>query len=304
MFSYESNRFSYMRPNTPHYVLGTDHSIMLGRHFYSTSTISDSCFAIIHRDMMEWLVTNQHHQKTSTFLRRMMSMWTKHYENAHVWGEPSHVLPKFMPINVVHTVSIATLSHIPDITTHQGLCDMMIVGNIIEFTRALKLRSELRMVDKLLEAEEKVAQWRYRNFIKWFHSRYSTFVGPSPVEARKIFQESLVQFGAALCAYKKKVGKVTDEQLSLKEFRQEVENHLASYWPDTISEFNRLLKDPPTLLCWSGSTIRIVPISDSGGTPMPTEFENVPGSRNETTKKRPGVNAPGEWISCERDYFP
>ena len=39
---------SFMRPNTLHTVLSTSNCISYGQHFYTTSTILDTCWAIIH----------------------------------------------------------------------------------------------------------------------------------------------------------------------------------------------------------------------------------------------------------------
>jgi hypothetical protein len=64
-----------MRPNTPHYVLGVENTITFGRHFYATSTISDTCYGILHTFMLNSVVTNQQHDQTRTFLRRLMGMW-------------------------------------------------------------------------------------------------------------------------------------------------------------------------------------------------------------------------------------
>lgn len=68
-----------MRPNTPHYVLGIEDTIIHGRHFYSSSTISDTCFAIVHTFVMNHSLTNQSHDHTRTYIRRLLTMWIKHY---------------------------------------------------------------------------------------------------------------------------------------------------------------------------------------------------------------------------------
>jgi hypothetical protein len=76
-----------MRPNTPHYVLGVENTITFGRHFYATSTISDTCYGIIHTFMLNALVTNQKHDGTRTFLRRMMGMWYDHFTREDAEGK-------------------------------------------------------------------------------------------------------------------------------------------------------------------------------------------------------------------------
>src|ERR1700722_1098541 len=65
---------SLMRPNTPHYVLMVDNSITLGRHFYCTSTIRDTCFAHIHTGIMLYSATNTNHAEVEILLRRLFAM--------------------------------------------------------------------------------------------------------------------------------------------------------------------------------------------------------------------------------------
>jgi len=70
---------SYMRPCSRHYVVGPEHSIMHGRHFYATSCIANTCYGIIHMFIMNKIVTNAEHNDTRTLLRWMLSMWVRHY---------------------------------------------------------------------------------------------------------------------------------------------------------------------------------------------------------------------------------
>jgi hypothetical protein len=82
---------SYMRPLTPHYVLGVQPSIVHGRHFYSTSCITDTCAGIIHSFVMCYEVTNQAQIRTRTLLRRLLTMWMNHYTEDQANCCASHV---------------------------------------------------------------------------------------------------------------------------------------------------------------------------------------------------------------------
>jgi hypothetical protein len=73
-----------MRPNTPHYVLGVENSIMLGRHLYAASTIFDTCAGIIHSTILGDHVTNQEHPRAKTFLRRLMFMWADYFQGGSI----------------------------------------------------------------------------------------------------------------------------------------------------------------------------------------------------------------------------
>ena len=70
---------SFMRPNTPHYVWSMEHSITLGRHFHTTSTIKDTCHQIVHSFVMQYTITNAKHPHTRSLLRRLLSTWVNFY---------------------------------------------------------------------------------------------------------------------------------------------------------------------------------------------------------------------------------
>lgn len=68
-----------MRPNTPHYVLAVDHSITNGRHFYSTSTITQTVFGIVHCMIMSTAITSKLPDTTRPILHQLMALWFDHY---------------------------------------------------------------------------------------------------------------------------------------------------------------------------------------------------------------------------------
>lgn len=69
-----------MRPCTPHFVLGTSPTIVLGRHFYSASTIRRSAFGVLHTFIMGLVITNTSHEDgTKSLLRQIMAFWYRHF---------------------------------------------------------------------------------------------------------------------------------------------------------------------------------------------------------------------------------
>lgn len=82
-----------MRPNTLHFVVGLDNTIVHGRHFYATSTIFESCLGIIHTFVLGLQITNQTHERARMLLRRLMTMWLDSYlQVTSVPGAPLNVL--------------------------------------------------------------------------------------------------------------------------------------------------------------------------------------------------------------------
>jgi hypothetical protein len=61
-----------MRPNTLHAVLTTSNCIAFGQHFYASSTIQSTCFAIIHLAVMSNTITNQVHPRAWELLNRLL----------------------------------------------------------------------------------------------------------------------------------------------------------------------------------------------------------------------------------------
>lgn len=61
-----------MRPNTPHFVFGTENSICYGGHFYSTLTMPQTLSGVIHSFILDKFLTNTAHQASRQLLRRML----------------------------------------------------------------------------------------------------------------------------------------------------------------------------------------------------------------------------------------
>lgn len=69
-----------MRPCTLHMVIGSDNSIVYGRHFYGASTIRQSVFGLVHSFVMSLGITNTtHDDDTRSLLRRIMAFWYHHF---------------------------------------------------------------------------------------------------------------------------------------------------------------------------------------------------------------------------------
>jgi hypothetical protein len=79
-----------MRPCTVHYVVSTEDAIVLGRHFYSTSTMMATISGIVHTFVTGNFAINDSHVRTRTMINRIFYMWLKFYamdENERNNGE-------------------------------------------------------------------------------------------------------------------------------------------------------------------------------------------------------------------------
>jgi hypothetical protein len=68
-----------MKPNTPHAVFTTKHTIAVGRHFYSFGNMQQTVFGLVHAFVMDNLITNTEHPNTRVLLFRMLQYLYKFY---------------------------------------------------------------------------------------------------------------------------------------------------------------------------------------------------------------------------------
>ena len=68
-----------MKPNIPHAVFTTEHSIAVGGHFFSFTNIQETVFGIVHTFCIDTFITNMEHLTTRVLLFRMMQYLYKFY---------------------------------------------------------------------------------------------------------------------------------------------------------------------------------------------------------------------------------
>lgn len=79
-----------MRPNTPHYVLTQEDSLVYGRHFYCGTSVFDNCVGLVQALLADQFVTNTTHPELLPFLASL-NVWFNdiQYENPYPGGEYS-----------------------------------------------------------------------------------------------------------------------------------------------------------------------------------------------------------------------
>jgi hypothetical protein len=167
-----------MQPCTLHYVVTVDNCTTLGRHFYSTATIADSCFGLIHSVFRNGDDHNTSHDGSLTLLRRIFAYWYQFY---------------------VDSYQSSGNAHIPDIREHHRLMDLVYVGNILELTPFL----DRRVAPQTPEATEEMqmAMLQYRHFQREFAAAYHINAGSRAIRPESVFNRSLVEFASAIIDY-------------------------------------------------------------------------------------------------------
>ena len=145
-----------MRPNTMHFVITVEDSIVYGRHFYSNASTQAMVFGIVHTFMLSSMITNTLHDQLDVMLRRMMVMWSTY-----------HFLPAYSKLDN---------PHIPKTFTPSGLMDIIALGNLLELAQVLDRRSYY--TDDGIHWQEvheiALSRQRYRCFQDWFTRNHET----------------------------------------------------------------------------------------------------------------------------------
>jgi hypothetical protein len=154
--------------------------------------------------------------------------------------------------------------HIIDVTHPEGLLDIIALGNIIEFTHALDLRSYQDIdLEEPEQLEIEATMARYRLFVRWFSKKFGLLMDSKWINPMYLFKRRLASFGASVCVYFTEQHPTTQRQSRLvgitplrvkKMFRQ----HIQKCWTDLLPIFDDLLNTPSAFLYHTGPSIRIV----------------------------------------------
>jgi hypothetical protein len=143
------------------------------------------------------------------------------------------------------------LAHIPDVATVEGLFDIVMVGNILEFSKVFSPAALLDRESPEALEERNVACWRYRQFMGWFASNHTISIDGSFVNPWYIAHRCLIEFGTSLCAYKE-VRSDETATLTASKLRKIVTQHIKSDWPTLLPRFLQLLESPTRFFRWTG----------------------------------------------------
>jgi hypothetical protein len=230
-----------MRPATLHYVLTVEDSIMLGRHFYSSSTSQQSAFGMIHTFIINSVITNVRHDNVNTMIRRMMTMWHVAYDED----------PFFNP---------SSGPHVPDMTTMAGLMDVIAIGNLLELAHVIDHRHYDGEIQWVESREMAMARWRYRKLQTHFAKWYVTIIDGVSVCPISVFRRSLVEFAAAIIIYKRKATAASfpkAEGCSKQLFERKMYNLFQVNYPELMPRLRTLVTTESEHMYWNGPPITI-----------------------------------------------
>jgi hypothetical protein len=112
------------------------------------------------------------------------------------------------------------------------------LGAFLEFATAVSRPHYSRTISKLEVEEENVARWKYRQFLRWYQSKYVAKSKDNVFDINYVANFVLVQFAVALVLYAKKFENDLGKQpLNAKSLRLAVLNHLHQDWPELVEAF-------------------------------------------------------------------
>ncbi|EEB88765.1 hypothetical protein MPER_13222 [Moniliophthora perniciosa FA553] len=128
------------RAGTPHYVVTLTPSICHGSHFYTASTMQDSCWSLIHTFIRFEKVSNTHRLASFDLLHRIVAYWKDRFVND---------FPRCLA-----AIPDTGISHVPDVLSIDGLMHILALANVMEFgTLLLPQRYVLGVGEEVLKSD-------------------------------------------------------------------------------------------------------------------------------------------------------
>jgi hypothetical protein len=254
--------YSFQCPNVLHYVLTVAHSVAVGHHYYATSSVQDSVHQIVHSLVRRSLITNDMHIEVRVLLRRMLTTWVDWYVQGH-W-ESGTLCFIISWISLSPSLGHPRSPHIVDVTSAEGLLDMISLGCLIEFSNPLDQRLYLNEAIPHDEQEEiEAAMTRYRRFITWYQERFFVVIENEWINPSYLFSRRMVDFAATLVRYVTEqekdfhLGALTPHTLTQGSITRHLLNHFREGWSELTETFLEVKKYPSPHLYYDGPTIRI-----------------------------------------------
>ena len=227
-----------------------EHTITQGLHYYMSSTIQASTHEIVHSFVRRHTVTNQLHYDTRALLRRLLCRWTDWYVRGQQNEGEIICIHSLNNGAKIESLDLKRSVHVVDITTIDGLLDLIAVGNILEFATALDHHTyEGTPVNPKEHVEQEYVLTRYRTFIRWFMKRFVLMFRDRPVNATYLFKHRILCFATTLGLYVsrehstvQKVDQVTG--MTPATIKKLIRHHIQVHWRDLIPAYDEMVSKP------------------------------------------------------------
>lgn len=242
-YSY-GNLYRFMRPNTLHAVLSTSNCIAYGQHFFATSTIRDTCWAIIHLAIMNSTLTNQDHPRAWEYLNRLLLLSLTEFNQMALDSGQKILWKIVISTHYFFPAPDSINEHSLDLTTPEGLKDILTLGNIVSVSNLLDMRPGLDAgLKQAAEAERLNVQAEFFLFQDAFSQKFALVMDDEKVDPKThLFDPFLLHFLITLVKYKYTMKNTFDNAFSFKTLHDGVEAHLQKHHPYMLQEFKKEIR--------------------------------------------------------------
>lgn len=252
------------RPNVLHYILTLLHAVTIGHHYLPTSSIQDSIYQILHTLARRGQITDAVHLDTKVLIRRMLTSWVDWYLYGNWDAGESSASILSISLSHHHSLGQERPAHVMDVSTIDGLLDLITVGCFVELSQAFDERSYIKQAIPDDEMEEiEAATTRYRRFIAWFSHRFYLVIDNEWVNPQYIFKRRLIDLAATMVLYVKQqmedthLADVPEHSLTEKRILAFIQVHLSTAYPDVLPAFMAACTSPSRRFYYSGPTIEL-----------------------------------------------
>jgi hypothetical protein len=197
-------------------------------------------------------------------MRRLLTSWVDWYVSGN-WDDGQFYSFAIAPQADYPSTEQEKPVHVPDISTADGLLDLISVGCLVELSQALDERTYTYGTIAEDEQDEiDAATTRYRLFMRWYAKRFVIIMNNEWINAHYIFKRRLVDFGATMVRYARE--QLTDthaapdlprHQLTASKMSKLIELHLSSGWPDLVHAFLTAKTNASPRLYYTGPKIEL-----------------------------------------------
>lgn len=254
-----------MRPNTLHFVFTPVPSICRGGHYYGSTVMSDTCFAIYHSFVHGYGITNADHESQGfELLWRIVCYY--HDQFAQTKG---NVCFSFIVCSAsrIYAVPRSAIHHLPDLSTFDGVMDVVYLACAIELANVVMKRSYPTSSLSWTERYRcTAARGKARTLLAWISKRYELYIHDGKIlnAFDDVFSVLLGQQAAVLLVYRQenRPSQHDDPYISASALKSSLINclanngHASDVFMNNLYDVTKRFKSCRTF-AWTGPTFQV-----------------------------------------------
>lgn len=192
-----------MRPNTLYFVFTPVPSICHGGYYYGSTVMSDTCFAIYHTFVQGYVLTNSDHESQGfDLLWHIVCYYHDQFSQIKGMLSSSFIVCSILAI---HIVPLSAVPHLLNISTFEGIMDIIYLSCIIELANVVMKRSYSPSLLSWTECYRCITvRGKAHTLLAWLSQHYELYTPDSTIlnTFDDIFSRLLDQQAAVLLVYR------------------------------------------------------------------------------------------------------